>query len=108
MLYRGYLEFRVSQNQGYLCWVGGVPIIRFIVLLGATLASSVLTSYHVGQPHLSSVLFGDTMVPNIESDYILLLGYSVSYKEYNLTGFNHQKNATHFTCCVNRRLCWMF
>ena len=34
---------------------------------------------------LSSVLFGDTMVPNIEYDYILLLGYSILYKEYSLT-----------------------
>ena len=34
---------------------------------------------------LSSILFGDTMVPNIEQDYILLLGYSFLYKEYNLT-----------------------
>ena len=31
------------------------------------------------------------MVPNIESDYILLLGYSILYKEYNLTRFNHQQ-----------------
>ena len=35
------------------------------------------------------------MVPNIEYDYIFLLGYSILYKEDNLTGFNHQKNATH-------------
>ena len=32
------------------------------------------------------------MVPNI--DYILLLGYSISYKGHNLTGFNHPKKAT--------------
>ena len=38
-----------------------------------------------------SILFGDTMVPNIESDSILLLGYSILYKEYNLTRFNHPK-----------------
>ena len=44
---------------------------------------------------MSSILFGDTMVPNIEYGYILLLGYSILYKEYCLTGFNHQKNATH-------------
>ena len=30
------------------------------------------------------------MVPNIEQDYILLLGYSILYKEYNLTGFSHK------------------
>ena len=40
---------------------------------------------------MSSILFGDTMVPNIEYDGILLLGYSLLYKEYNLTSFNHQK-----------------
>ena len=34
------------------------------------------------------------MVPNIEKDYILLLGYSISYKEYNLIRFNHQKSTT--------------
>ena len=45
--------------------------------------------------HMSSILFGDTMVPNIEQDYILLLGYSISYKEYNLTRFNHKRNTTH-------------
>ena len=28
------------------------------------------------------------MVPNIEADYILLLGYSILYKEYNLTRFS--------------------
>ena len=31
------------------------------------------------------------MVPNIEQDSILLLGYSILYKEYNLTRFNHQE-----------------
>ena len=35
------------------------------------------------------------MVPNIESEYILLLvlllGYSISYKEYYLTRFNNPK-----------------
>ena len=44
---------------------------------------------------MSSILFGDIMVPNIEYDYLLLLGYSMIYKEDNLTGLNHQKNATH-------------
>ena len=43
---------------------------------------------------LSIVLVGDTMVPNIEQDYILLLGYSILYKEYDLTRVNHQKNTT--------------
>ena len=49
--------------------------------------------------YVSSILFGDTMVPNIEQDYILLLGYSILYKEYNLTGFNHQKK--HYSCVVS-------
>ena len=31
------------------------------------------------------------MVPNIEQDFILLLGYSIQYQEYNLTRFNHRK-----------------
>ena len=43
---------------------------------------------------MRSILFGDTMVPNIAYDYILLLGYSIFYKEYYLTRFNHQKNTT--------------
>ena len=40
---------------------------------------------------MSRILSGDTMVPIIESDYILILGYSILYKEYNLTRFDHQK-----------------
>ena len=32
---------------------------------------------------MSSILFGDAMVPNIEHDYILLLGYSILYMEFN-------------------------
>ena len=31
------------------------------------------------------------MVPNIELESILLLGYRALYKECNLTGFNHKK-----------------
>ena len=50
-----------------------------------------------GQARLSSIQFGDTMVPNIEEDSVLLLGYSILYKAYNLTGFNHQKNTTHLS-----------
>ena len=45
---------------------------------------------------MSSILFGDIMVPNIEYDYLLLLGYSMIYKEDNLTEFKHQK--TLLTC----------
>ena len=30
-----------------------------------------------------SILFGGIMVPNIEEDYILLLGYSILYKGHN-------------------------
>ena len=40
---------------------------------------------------MSSILFGATMVPIIESDHILLLGYSILCKECYLTRFNHQK-----------------
>ena len=40
--------------------------------------------------YLCSILFGDIMVPNIEQDYVLLLGYSILYKELCLTRFNHQ------------------
>ena len=39
----------------------------------------------------SSILFGDTLVPNIELDHILFLGCSILFKEYYLTGFNHKK-----------------
>ena len=35
---------------------------------------------------MRSILFGDTMVPNIEYVYILLLGYSILYKEIILLG----------------------
>ena len=35
------------------------------------------------------------MVPNIEYDSILLLGYGNLSKENNLNRFNHQKRATH-------------
>ena len=38
------------------------------------------------------ILFGDTVVPNQEQDYILLLGYSILYKEYNLTWHKHKKH----------------
>ena len=41
---------------------------------------------------MPSSLFEATMVPIIEEEYILLLGYSILYKGYNLTRFNHQKN----------------
>ena len=40
---------------------------------------------------MSSILFGDNMVLNIEQDPILPLGYSILYMEYYLTKFNHQK-----------------
>ena len=51
-----------------------------------------------------SIFFRDTMVPIIEYNYILLLGYSTSYKEYNLTRFYHQKNSTHLSPEVTSRL----
>ena len=40
---------------------------------------------------MSSIEFGDTMVPNIEQDSILLWGYSILHKEHALARFNHQK-----------------
>ena len=40
---------------------------------------------------MSSILFGDTLVPNTEKDYILLLEYRILYKEHYLTRFTHQK-----------------
>ena len=46
----------------------------------------------------SSILFGDTMVPNIEQDSILPLGYSILYKESNLTRFNHQQKHYSIDC----------
>ena len=38
------------------------------------------------ESHESCILFGDTMVPNIEWDYILLLGDSILYKDIILLG----------------------
>ena len=52
---------------------------------------------------MSSSLFRDTMVPNMEYDSILLLGYSILLKEYNLTRFNHQKQ--HYSCEVSLGEC---
>ena len=52
------------------------------------------TSHASAEPwifELGGILFGDSMVPNIEEDYILLLGYSILYKEYNLTRFNQKQ-----------------
>ena len=40
---------------------------------------------------MGTILFGCIMVPNIEQGLILLLGYSILYKEYNLTGFIQKK-----------------
>ena len=53
---------------------------------------------------LSGSLFGDTMVRIIESDSILLLGYSILYKGHNLTRFNHQKNVTLLGENIKRRI----
>ena len=46
-------------------------------------------------------MFGDTLVPNIGCDYILLLGYSSLYKEHNLTRFNHKKHYSHVSYSLN-------
>ena len=53
-----------------------------------------LRQERVPSSQVSSILFGDTMVPSIEKDSILPVGYSILYKEYYLTRFNHQKNTT--------------
>ena len=53
----------------------------------SSLCTSCQGSFLAGLSHLSSILSGDTLVPNIE--------YSILYKEYNLTRFNHKKNTTH-------------
>ena len=45
--------------------------------------------------HLSSILFGCIMVPNIESDYILLLGYSIYIRNIILLGLTTKKNTAH-------------
>ena len=37
------------------------------------------------------------MVPNIDYDYIIRLRYSIVYKEYYLTRFNHQQTLLMFT-----------
>ena len=62
-------------------------------------SSTAVTTYEVF--HMSSILFGGTMVPIIEQDYILLFGYSILNKEYHLTGFitefNNQKKASQIT-----------
>ena len=50
---------------------------------------------------MSSILFGDTMVPKKEEDYILLLGYSTLHKEHYLTRFSHQKNTTQKYCVLS-------
>ena len=39
---------------------------------------------------MSSILFGYTMVPNIEQDYILHLGYSILCR--SITRFSHKKS----------------
>ena len=45
--------------------------------------------------HMSGILFGDTMVSNMSKIISSFWGYSILYKEHNLTRFNHQKNTTH-------------
>ena len=45
-------------------------------------------------PRLSSILFGGPMVPNIQQDYVLLLGIVLFTKNITLLG-STTKNATH-------------
>ena len=44
---------------------------------------------------MSSILFAGTMVPKSRVRLYLPFGYSILYKGYHLTGFNHRKNVTH-------------
>ena len=44
--------------------------------------------------HLSSILFGCIMVPNIESDYVLLLGDSTYIRNIILLGLATKKNCS--------------
>ena len=43
------------------------------------------------------------MVPNIESDYVLLLGYSILYKECYLTRFNDRTKTKKTTTKKKKR-----
>ena len=62
------------------------------ILFGGTIFEEPKCSTPDSHDRLTSVN-NNTMVPNIESDYILLLGIVIIlYEEYNLTRFNHQKN----------------
>ena len=45
-----------------------------------------------GDHQMSSILFGDTMVPIIEQDYILLLGYSFYIRDIILLGSTTNKD----------------
>ena len=53
---------------------------------------------------VSSILFGDTMVLNIEKDYILLLGYSLLNKGCNRTGLNHQEITTQVATSASNKI----
>ena len=58
--------------------------------------------YHTGTiegsySHMSSILFGDTMAPNIEEDYILLLGIVFYKRNIILLGSTTKKTLLMFT-----------
>ena len=47
------------------------------------------------------------MVPIIDQDYFLLLGYTILNKEYNLNGFNHQKKLLIWVSFHHWELWWI-
>ena len=53
--------------------------------------------------YLCSILFGDTMVPNIEYDYILLFGIVLYIRNIILLGSTTKKSITHIE---NRATTW--
>ena len=91
----------VSNMLGHLFDWGAYIARMFVNGFGHLVALRTLP-YHRGWsrnptdqscPNMSSVLFGDTVVPRMGWDCVLLLGYTILYKEHYLTRFNHQKKA---------------
>ena len=64
----------------------GTPISGLLAVTGRIAESSQKNN------KVSSILFGDTMVPKIEQDCILLLGYSMLYKNIILLGSYTKKH----------------
>ena len=104
-----YFLYKALGPSRYRCWQGaekprfaseGPPSLKaFRTLLAVrsrSLCNILRTESQYSNPkvHMSSILFRDTMV--------LLLGYSILYKEYNLTGFNHQETLLTCSCLMDR------